>query len=296
MHEVLINTGNKSEKGARMKKLFTNLIVLIIAVVANNSYSAGFNGIKTITLNQDQLKKVGVTVYNDRIEAFASEKIKLVIRNDKIDVLNNFRDKPQTGLCCPRFVVNTTKKGTVTYYHRIGDYYALKSNRDTEELNINGLICVRIDAVLAGRKGISGNSVYLWYDCTEEIIKLLPTYTKVELMAELFDSSGVISEEHNFTDISRSKGGALSDVSIRPNPVYGETGELGFSLTERRNIDISMYDISGSLRKTIAAGTAFGSGSHSLRLDLDGFPDGMYIIVITSGNNERITQRLIKTR
>lgn len=296
MYEIKIHTGNESEKGAVMKKylaLFTSIVLLLISGYV---YPADFEGVKTITLTQEQLKKMGVTVYNDRIEAYASDKIKLIIRTDKIDIISNFRDKPFPGTCCPRFVVNSFKKGSSSYFHKISDYYAYESNSVSESRNFNGLVCVRVDAVITGRKSISGNSVFFWYDCTEELIKLLPTYTKVELMAELYDSSGVNTEEHSYTDMYRNKSGVLSDASVRPNPVYYDSGELDFTLAEKRSISISMYDISGNMRKAIVSDTFFEKGSHSLKIDLTDYADGMYVIVITTGNNELLTQRLIKTR
>lgn len=279
-----------------MKKCFTVLAISLLLVFAGLAYASDYDGIKTITLSTEQLKNMGITVYNDRIEAYASDKIKLIVRTDRIDVVSNFRDKPAAGKCCPKFVVNTFKKGSSSYFHRYSDYLMYESKSSAESKNFNGLVCVRLDAVLSDRKAISGNSVYFWYDCTEDLIKLLPTYTKVELMAEILDSTGVNTEGHSYTEMYRSQIGALGEASVKPNPVYYDTGVLDFSLVENRTVSIAMYDVSGNLRKIFASDVFLEAGRHSVNLDLMEYADGMYIIVITTNNNERLTQRLIKTR
>jgi hypothetical protein len=279
-----------------MRKHLTVLAVSLLLVLTKSAIASDFEGIKTIYLNQEKLKKMNITVFNDRIEAYTSEKIKLIVRTDRIDIISNFKDKPAVGSCCPRFVVNTFKKGSSSYFHRYNDYLKYESKSSAESKNFNGMVCVRVDAVLSDRKAISGNSVYFWYDCTEDLIKLLPTFTKVELMAEILDSSGVNTEEHSYTEMYRPQSGALGEVSVKPNPVYFDTGVIDFSLNEKRNISIAMYDVSGNLRKLFASDLFLEAGRHSINLDLMEYADGMYIIVIKTNNNERLTQRLIKTR
>ncbi len=270
-----------------MKTLST--IIATVFLLALNAYAADspeYAGVKTLSLNNSQLNRIGVKVSGSYLEVHISKTTKLLIKSGKIDVVSCKSPAPAGLNCYPRFVVNEFSNGSCSYFNKPEDMES--------PVDVNSLVCVRIDAQLTSRNKTAGSVVYLWYDCTDDLVMLLPTYKKVELMAEVFDSAGVNAREPAYTDMYRMFSGALASAMIRPNPVSGDAGALQFRLDESRIVNIAMYDICGNYRKDFVTDSAFETGEHNVALDMTDYSDGMYIIVITTNRNERVIQRIIK--
>ena len=67
-----------------------------------------------------------------------------------------------------------------------------------------------------------------------------------------------------------------------PNPFNPET-TISFSIPKYKNVMINIYDLKGSLIKTLI-NNYFESGNHNIVWNGSGYPSGLYIVKMTSGD------------
>lgn len=79
-------------------------------------------------------------------------------------------------------------------------------------------------------------------------------------------------------------------LNIAPNPIRNRA-VIAYSVPMAGPVSLKLYDVSGSLVKTLAGGYA-GAGSHTARLDAAGLPRGVYLLGLESGES-RVTKKLI---
>jgi hypothetical protein len=79
-------------------------------------------------------------------------------------------------------------------------------------------------------------------------------------------------------------------LNIAPNPIRNRA-VIAYSVPMAGPVSLKLYDVSGSLVKTLAGGHA-GAGSHTARLDAAGLPRGVYLLGLESGES-RVTKKLI---
>jgi photosystem II stability/assembly factor-like uncharacterized protein len=74
--------------------------------------------------------------------------------------------------------------------------------------------------------------------------------------------------------------------SASPNP-FSERTQLSFTLTEPGYIRLELYDVLGRSLRTLSSGW-YDAGWHSVNIDADGIPTGMYYVLLTGGNARQI--------
>jgi len=80
-------------------------------------------------------------------------------------------------------------------------------------------------------------------------------------------------------------------IGIYPNPVSGNNATLQFNLTEKADINVELFDISGKRLKSYML-KGVRSGSYSI--DLNGYAAGMYLVKFQSGNAQTAKKIMIQ--
>lgn len=85
-------------------------------------------------------------------------------------------------------------------------------------------------------------------------------------------------------DEDRSTRGGLSLASIAPNPV-ANMANVEFTIPSPGPATIDLFDIQGRLVRRLVDGIQYEPGRHSLRLDVNGIPDGSYFLRLMQGGS-----------
>lgn len=73
------------------------------------------------------------------------------------------------------------------------------------------------------------------------------------------------------------------DFTVYPNPI-DQTTKISWQIEQGAEVNINLYSISGILIRNLTA-QSFGSGQHSLDVDLGELPSGMYVMVLQVGGS-----------
>ncbi|MDA3844885.1 MAG: T9SS type A sorting domain-containing protein [Candidatus Kapabacteria bacterium] len=256
---------------------------------------------KTVNLNAKEAAKLGIKVKKNKLSYIERIKIKaddnnavagnpvkvrkISVRKGFVNVMNS--KKTDGKKFAPRFVVSNFEGGSSTYFRDLKDYRILKNsdnNLETSKTNTyaeaNELVCVIIQ--------LKKNKVALWYEPTAEFIKELPDRYRNEFKDE--------NTNNAYTDSHRETSGAVIDLKVSPNPVTGTNAEISFKITEKRNLKISIHDISGRLIMTLAENDFHYKGEYNIDANLSDLPGGMYLIAITTDKGEQAVSRVIVAR
>ncbi len=95
--------------------------------------------------------------------------------------------------------------------------------------------------------------------------------------------------ENNFND--KDKTGFITNLTVYPNPV-NNAGTIAFDLKEKANTKVNIYNLSGSLVKTIDLGIKT-EGNHKVKFDATSLSIGSYIISLQSGNEKNIAKFIV---
>lgn len=135
--------------------------------------------------------------------------------------------------------------------------------------------------------------VILWYEPTPQFLEWLP-----ELMGKEIGSE-YEAIKHNqpapackYFDACQNVKGKVSSYKIYPNPVESDL-KIMFDLEEEREVSISLTDITGKAVKTLMGSTAHAAGAYEHTFHVSGIPEGIYLLLIETDQDERIIQRLI---
>lgn len=154
-----------------------------------------------------------------------------------------------------------------------------------------------------------GGYVVLWYRNTPEVIAALPDRYRIPLERELAAAQKYSSlceipnrEEREelerviagkpFLETWRSCAGALTAKSIAPNPAQHEA-TVRFSLSVPRSVSAALHDIRGQHLETLHTAQNFGTGEHTLSVNLTKHIAGMYLLVLTTAQGEQTVQRVM---
>jgi len=154
-----------------------------------------------------------------------------------------------------------------------------------------------------------GGYVVLWYRNTPEVIAALPDRYRIPLERELAAAQKYSSlceipnrEEREelerviagkpFLETWRSCAGALTAKSIAPNPAQNEA-TVRFALSVPRSVSAALHDIRGQHLETLHQAQSFGSGEHTLSVNLTKHIAGMYLLVLTTAQGEQTVQRVM---
>ena len=126
-------------------------------------------------------------------------------------------------------------------------------------------------------------------DCVNSGMLYLAThgrgfYTSADLVTSVNDNEvGDITTNNSF----------VSNLTVYPNPI-SNTGVVAFDLNKQTTTKLNVYNLSGSLVKTIDLGTK-AKGNHKVKFDVTLLSIGSYIISLESGS-ERSVAKFIVTR
>ncbi|MEP7217874.1 MAG: hypothetical protein ABI876_03105 [Bacteroidota bacterium] len=150
-----------------------------------------------------------------------------------------------------------------------------------------------------------GADVILWYYPTPEFVAALPARYRISLQKELTVIADVV--ECNLPPgeaCSRMTGvpllsnyckrisGALSGLSISPNPAHGSVA-MRYTLENQRMIRAALYGIRGEFIRELMPATTSGTGAHLVTLELGDVTPGAYVVVLRSDREEQVSDRLI---
>jgi hypothetical protein len=71
-------------------------------------------------------------------------------------------------------------------------------------------------------------------------------------------------------------------IESRPNPIRGSAGIL-FSLPRDTDVTLSIYDVAGREVTRLVNGKRYDAGSHEVRFDGRGLPNGLYVCLLRAG-------------
>ncbi|RKX66948.1 hypothetical protein DRP44_03145 [candidate division TA06 bacterium] len=99
-----------------------------------------------------------------------------------------------------------------------------------------------------------------------------------------YNSANIWFDAYNWTGIKTSKTtkNSLITLNLAPNPAKGKT-TLSYTLTEAGNVSIALFDIKGSLVKSIYNGYQ-NPGNHSINIEKHLLP-GIYFIKLNAGSS-----------
>ena len=101
----------------------------------------------------------------------------------------------------------------------------------------------------------------------------------VELRVALSQTTGI-------SDI-----GFVQNINIAPNPVLDELN-LSFSVSEKASLQIKIFDVKGQLMKQVSKDAL--SGNNSLKIDMNEFTTGAYLLSIDDGKGNGNTLKFVK--
>ena len=156
----------------------------------------------------------------------------------------------------------------------------LETSQTKTYAEANELVCVKIK--------LSKGEVALWYEPTADFIKELPDRYRDDLEDDKTDNA--------YKDSHREEAGTVIDLKIAPNPVTGSIAKISFKITDKRNLKISIHDISGREIMILAENDFHYEGEYSIDADLSDLPGGMYLIAITTDKGEQAVSRVIVAR
>lgn len=179
------------------------------------------------------------------------------------------------------------------------DQVYLQKSTDTVSASLLLGITIRRDA----------NSIILWCQASPEVIAALPDRYRIPLERELAAAQKYSSlceipnrEEREelerviagkpFLETWRSCAGALTAKSIAPNPAQNEA-TVRFALSVPRSVSAALHDIRGQHLETLHTAQSFGSGEHTLSVNLTKHIAGMYLLVLTTAQGEQTVQRVM---
>ncbi|MBL4592981.1 MAG: T9SS type A sorting domain-containing protein [Flavobacteriales bacterium] len=93
--------------------------------------------------------------------------------------------------------------------------------------------------------------------------------------------------------IDNNDNGFVTNLNVYPNPL-SNVGVLAFDLKENKETTVKIFNLTGSLVKTIKLG-ALAKGNHKVKFDASALSIGSYIISLESGS-ERSVAKFIVTR
>lgn len=154
-------------------------------------------------------------------------------------------------------------------------------------------------------KNLLIEKLILWYYPTNEFVNLLPERYQKVLTNELniisklnkgeldLNSACELTEEETFFDICRFQNGAISINNIYPNPAYQPVVTLDFALSETRDVEINLYDLTGNFIGRISKPQRIENGNHTMKLNLGKLTTGLYLIGLKTDKNEFVSQRIV---
>jgi hypothetical protein len=101
----------------------------------------------------------------------------------------------------------------------------------------------------------------------------------------------VVSVKENAFDDFADGNGFVSNLNVYPNPL-NNAGTLSFNVRENVETTIRIYNLTGSLVKTIELGLTT-KGEHKERFDASTLSIGSYIISLEAGSERKVAKFIV---
>ncbi|MFA6572529.1 MAG: T9SS type A sorting domain-containing protein, partial [Bacteroidota bacterium] len=99
-----------------------------------------------------------------------------------------------------------------------------------------------------------------------------------------------LSEQETYFDICKSQSGAIESITAIPNKSSSSI-QLDLILKDSRNINISLYDLSGKLLKKFD-NYNLDAGIQSLNLNIDNIHNGIFLLSVQSDKSELVVKKI----
>jgi hypothetical protein len=90
---------------------------------------------------------------------------------------------------------------------------------------------------------------------------------------------------------SLNENNLIQQLSIAPNPVH-DRAEISLSLSSSSDVRVEVLSMEGRLLQEYAY--QFSSGKHNVALDVTGLRSGMYLLRVSSNNNQQLTRFVVQ--
>lgn len=218
---------------------------------------------------------------------------------------NTARDNVVAKAAITPHLVSIYHRGVLTasYWNRRDDDMVQKLRSVYKQLGnitpdtaINRLVPIHFQLKDANNSWFPQADVVLWYSASAELAEALPEPDRERLLAELAPKkTEAASSGRQYFDSWRTTSGAITATAIYPNPVRGDKATLRYTLREQRTTTVALHDIFG--RQIVAVQSEeHPAGNYEVELPLRNLENGMYLVVLTTDNNEQAVQRLLLQR
>lgn len=267
-------------------------------------------------LNEQELLKLGITIKASQVEYIENKSFqnedgtitdlsrKIVISRNLISG-KNYKPKQQEKLSnvFPRFAVNVFNSGTAAYFSKLQDYSANADSSGKNEpgnakvnnyAKANNLICVYFEFEPDKNKQNEKNQIYLWYEPTDALLKLLPKFYVEKLMEEVNSADKPETETERMIPVSTfNPDNAIISSLLYPNPSPNKFTSLNYVLSISRTVTIALYDIKGNKIKEIASSQFASKGEHNVNIPLENLDEGMYLVMLITDKQDKAIMKLI---
>lgn len=127
---------------------------------------------------------------------------------------------------------------------------------------------------------------------------LVEDMTLVENTTISISSDEILDYQIRVTGLGSGVGEGTSNTpaefalkGVYPNP-FNPSTNVAFSLDRQASVEFAVYDISGRLVKSIAS-EDYQQGSHSVKIDLENLPSGIYLLSASADGSKFGTQKLV---
>lgn len=181
---------------------------------------------------------------------------------------------------------NYPATGSVTVQQYASAYYAY-ANPGGMKIKFDASQPFRVMALLYKGTGTVPVEIRQMEDEVQYSIGENTTYSKVIfVVANLaFNAQQVSWEIEQFTsgvEDDASGANALEVASITPNPATGPA-TVDFTTAASGPVSIQIYDLRGSVVRTLVDGDRYEAGMHQLPFSTEGLPSGYYVVRLTQG-------------
>lgn len=180
-------------------------------------------------------------------------------------IVSNAGDGTDHGSAAPMMVFGSCINSGV-----IGDNPQIGTNVDTDEG-----VPMQYDF-----KSIYGSVLMDWFEVPEDKVK--------DLLVEDFQYIPILN---SCESTSTKELTTILETKAFPNP-FDQSFTLSFSILEKENVRIDLFDVVGKIVRTISNKT-FTSGTHDVFVEVNGLASGVYFARIQVGNGVK-TLRVVK--
>jgi hypothetical protein len=203
---------------------------------------------------------------------------------------------------------------TANFYYKMAEGNRLRHEGAAREIHFGvgyavslakRLLPVKLPVMVKIKGKLRPAEMNVWFYPNEEFLSALPERYSEPLRKELAALADIeenntpveiackgLENQETFFDICRMKSGAIEKLSLFPNPAT-ESTTAQYILDASRKLKVTLHDINGKFLRTIKEDFSETTGTHDLKIVLDGIQSGFYLVAIQSDKGEQVVQRLI---